>query len=201
VVFDDTEESEVTGHNDNCDYPCDQSSCSCEDGTAETCAESEEEGDECETACNGVKDHNTSESLSGVFRGGVKACLVDGGHDIVWVVADVYSRAPILISARRRVSIWVSNIEMTGEDLPCGSNIENTMAKGSKGDARVTESRAVGECHLQDGDIVHNWRRDGCDEEKNCGDKEEERRNVMKDAGFRHFEWFWVCCRGVGELT
>jgi hypothetical protein len=88
--------------------------------------------------------------------------------------------------------MWLLNIEVTGKDLPCGSNIENTMAKGSKGDARVAESRAVSERHLQDGDIVHNWRRDGCDEEKNCGGKEEECPNVMKDAGFRHFECVWV---------
>jgi len=47
VVLDDTEESEVACHDDKGDEPGNGRDHSCEDGTAETSAECEEEGNEC----------------------------------------------------------------------------------------------------------------------------------------------------------
>jgi len=115
VVLDDAEECEVACHGDNGDEPCDGSDHGGEDGTADSSAECEEEGNECKTTSDGVKDHDSGQGFRGIDRGGVEGGLVDAFHDSGGVIANVLWVAVILIGAG-------------------GSNIKNAVAESTKSD-------------------------------------------------------------------
>lgn len=97
VILDDAEGDEIGGHDDDGYNPWDGCDCCSEDGAAETRADGEEEGDECEAGGDGVEDHDSSEGFGGVDWGGGESCMVDPLHDDCGVVADDLGVAEILI--------------------------------------------------------------------------------------------------------
>lgn len=121
MVLDDAEEGEVASKNNDGDNPSEERSGSSKDGTDETCAESEEEGNEGESASNGVQDHDAGQGLGCVFRSSVEAGLVDLGHDIGGVVADVYTSAPVCVG------------------VICGSDVKHTMSECTECDGRMAD--------------------------------------------------------------
>lgn len=56
------------------------------------------------------------------------------------------------------------------------------MAECAKGDGRIADISGIGEHHLQDGNIFDDWRRDGCDKQKDGGGEEEEGTNMVDDS-------------------
>ena len=66
MILNDAEQRKVASHNDKGNQPSNGSNHSSENGTAETSAESEEKGNECKTAGNGMKDHDASQCLGGI---------------------------------------------------------------------------------------------------------------------------------------
>lgn len=97
LVLDDAEEGKVDGHDDESDDPGDCSDEGGEQAAADTSAEREEEGDECERAGDGVEDHDASEALGGLGGGFVEAGAVDVGHDGGGVIANVLWVAVVLV--------------------------------------------------------------------------------------------------------
>lgn len=171
MVLDDSKEHEIGDHNYECDDPGDSSNHGGEESTADTGTESEEEGNERKTAGDGVEDHDTGEGFGGVGRCGVEICVVDHGHDVGGVVADVFAGAVILISAGRR-------------------NIENTMSKGTERYTRMSDITLVGKHNLQDWDIIDDWRRDGGDQQQNSSCEQEEGADMVEDSCLGHCDGF-----------
>jgi len=167
VVLDDAEESEVACHNHNGDEPGNGRDHRSHDCTAEACAESKEEGDECEATCDGVEDHYSSQGLRGIGRGSVEVRVVDFGHDISRIVADMLASAVVLIGL-----YW--------------SYIENAVSKCTKCDRRVSNISLVGEHHLQHRNVIDDGCGDRGDEKKNRSCEDKERANMMEDSCFCH---------------
>jgi len=93
VVLDDAEEGKIACHGHESDEPGDCRHHGSEDCAAEACTECHEKGDECETAGDGVEDHDSSQGLCGIGRCRVEGCVVDASHDISGIVADVLASA------------------------------------------------------------------------------------------------------------
>jgi len=167
MVLDDTEEHEIGDHNRECDDPGDRSDHRSKKSTADAGAESEEEGDECKTAGNWVEDHDAGEAFGGVSGGSVEVRVIDQGHDVGGVVADVFAGAVILIGAG-------------------GRNIEYTVTKGSERNTRMADIALVGKHDLQDRDIIDDWRRDCSDQQQDSSDEEEKGADMVEDSCFGH---------------
>jgi len=176
VVLNDAEKCEVACHDHNGDEPGDGRDHGCHNGTAEACAESKEEGDECEATCDGVEDHDSSQGLRGIGRGSVEVRVVDFGHDISRIVADMLASAVVLIGL-----YW--------------SYIENAVSKCAKCDRRVSNISLVGEHHLQHRNVVDDRCRDRGDEKKNRSCEDKERANMMEHSCFCHFVGLLVFAR------
>jgi len=63
VILDETESHKVCSHDHDCNNPGDGGNERCEECANDARTESEEEGDECKSECNGVQDHDASECL------------------------------------------------------------------------------------------------------------------------------------------
>jgi len=162
VVTNDAEQDEVSGHHHHGEDPCEGRGQRRKDCAANTGAESKDEGNECHGGDDGVEDHHARQGLSRVFRGGLEAGLVDGGHDFSWVIANVLAGTEVLL---------------------VGSGIAHAIAERTKGDRR-----SVGEGHLHDRDIIDDRRADGGNEEENGGSEEEECPHMVKGSSFGHFD-------------
>jgi hypothetical protein len=147
VVLDDAEEGEITGQSYHNDDECDGRHERCEDGPTDTRSEGKEEGDKGKSSSNWVEDHDTRESLCGVGGGSAKDRAIDLGHDLCWVVADVFTRAGVLVGAG-----W--------------SNIEDAVAESAIGNSRMADVRSVGQSNLEKRDVVDDWCGDGRDQEE-----------------------------------
>jgi len=167
MVLDDSEEHEISDHNYECDDPGDSSDHGGEERAADASAKSEEEGNECKTAGNWVKDHNAGEGFGGIGGCGVEVCVIDHRHNVGGVVADVFTGAVVLIGDSRR-------------------NIKHAVTKGPKRNTRMPDIALVGEHNLQDRDIIDDWRRDGGDQKQDGGCEEEESANMVEDSCFSH---------------
>lgn len=66
VILDDAKQRKITCHDHESDEPCNSRDHGGEDGAAETSAEREEEGDECQAAGDGVEDHNAGQGFGGI---------------------------------------------------------------------------------------------------------------------------------------
>lgn len=86
-----------------------------------------------------------------------------------------------------RALVW-GWFERCRGDVLRGSNIEDTVAKGTECDGGVAQSRLVGECHFQDCDVANDRRGDGGDEKQNCGCEEEEGTNMVEDTCLCHVD-------------
>lgn len=89
------EQGEVNSHHHQSDHPCDESHDTGEDGTNDTGSESEEEGDESETASDWVKDHDIREGVCTVGSSFVEGRAVRTSHDRRRGVPNMGSRTHI----------------------------------------------------------------------------------------------------------
>lgn len=69
LLLDDAPGDEIGNQDNEGDEPCDGGDERCAQGAEDGGAERGEEGEECETACHGVEDHDTGERISGVLGG------------------------------------------------------------------------------------------------------------------------------------
>jgi len=181
VVLDDSEENEVGNHDYQSDEPGDGSDHGGQKRTEDAGAESEEEGDECETAGDGVEDHNPGQCFGGIGGCGVEICIVNRGHYVCGVVADVFASAVVLVGAGWR-------------------NIKHTMPKCPECNTRMSDIALVGEHNLHDRDITDDWRRDGGDQQQDSSCKKEEAADMVENSSFGHCDGCWLrSAVGCGE--
>jgi hypothetical protein len=173
MILDDTKEREIRRHDHQRDDPCNSCHRCCQDGTTDSSTKCEEEGNKRETAGNWVEDHDTRESLGGVFRCGGESGVIDTSHDVCGVIANDFWEAQILIGLDWR-------------------NIENAVAECAKCDGGVADIGEVGEHYLQYRNVTNDWRRDRGDEQQNRRGEEEESAKVVKDSGLMHLDCFEV---------
>jgi len=169
VVANGADPHEISRHDHDGEDPGESGDQGGEQRAADAGSECEEEGNECQAANDGVQDHDAGKRFGGILSGGGEVGRVNGVHDRGRVVADVLLGAVILIRV-------------------CRCDVENAIAKCAKGDRGVAQSRGVGECHLQQGDVMDDRRGDGGDEEEDRGCEEEERSYMVKNSGTGHLD-------------
>lgn len=157
IGSDDAEQDEVDDHDDHGGEEGHERNNGRQEGTDNPGTGSEEEGDEVQTAGDGVKDHNAGQNLGGGAGGVRELCLLNASHYIGRAVANVGFGA----GSARGMSVYVCLVGRgvwwrRERDIPI-ADIVQAVAKGTKRDRGV---RCVAVIDLQDGEMAHHWRGD-----------------------------------------
>ena len=91
--------------------------------------------------------------------------MIDLGHDVGRVIADVALGAVVLIVVLIGAAdvLGRSAVGEGSSNVPGWRHIEDTVSKGTKADRRVAGLSLVCECDAKERDIIQDWRGDGGD--------------------------------------